>query len=442
MHIQGPRAGLSSITFPDFVEIRKQGTSFESMAAWQGWSVTLRDPDGTPSARASASVSGNFFDILGGRPVLGRFFNAEEDRLGHAPVVVVSYELWWRDFGGRPNIVGETINSDGTPYTIIGVTPQGFVDPVGAVTFRTRPQLWRSRPPAFDETTAAPNWFGFWGIARLTPGMSLDAAQTEVNLIMSRLWPNRRYDLTTLKNETVSGARTTLLVLAGAVVTLLLIACANVANLLLTRAAGRSREIAIRAALGASRGRLIRQLLVESLTLSLAGGMLGVLIAAFASDELVALAGRSLPRVEEIGMDPTAVVFSGVVSVLTAVVFGIAPAIQVTQRRFAESLQEGGRSVSGLRGERLRKTFVVAEMSMAVVLLISAGLLIKSFWKLQNVDAGFDYSSVLTVTAGFPTNRFTADDDAASAIAQVGERLSQLPGITLVGAISDLPLSG
>ena len=444
--VRGAAQARWAVTYPDYADLAAAGPSFASLAVWQGWSVVVDDEEGIPTRRSAASVGWTFFDVLGVRPAAGRFFLPEDGRAGHAPVVVLSHRAWVRDFGGRPDVVGRAYPLDGESYTIVGVAPLGFVDPVAYATWGGDPELWRADPPVFSREAADRGWIGFWVMGRLRDGASAARAQANVDAVIQAAYAGVEEPpsatVVTLLDATVEGVRRTLYVLLGAVALVLLIACANVANLLLSRASVREHEVAVRRALGASRGRLIAQLLTESVLLSLAAGAAGMLVAAAGARVLVAQAGAELPRAWDVAVDWRIAAAAFAAAMLTALLFGLAPALQLT-RDSAATLREGGRGGTGARrGLRMRSLLVVAETALAVVLLVSAGLLLRTFWKLQQIDPGFEAESALALRVGLPEVTFPTPAEQVLALQRVVDEVSATPGVTAAGAITDLPMGG
>jgi putative ABC transport system permease protein len=424
---------------PNFRDWREQSGSFSNMAAYFEFAFNLTGTD-EPERVAGAPASAELFPTLGIKPALGRSFTADEDKPGADNVVVLSHGLWQRRFGSDPNIVGRTIALDGNAVTIIGVMPQGFYFPSKAT------ELWI--PLALNPESTARMSFFLDVIARLKPGVTLEQAQAEMNAISARLaeaYPKSNTgwgaNLVPLHEETVGEVRPMLLLLMGVVGFVLLIACANVINLLLVRAVSRQREIAIRSALGASRLRLVRQLLTESITLSLLGGALGLVIAAWGVDLLFALAPDAIPRAREVGVDTRVLAFTLCVSVLTGIVFGIAPALQTSKLDLTTALKEGGRT--GVEGRhRLRGVLVIAEIAIALVLLIGGGLLVKSYIRLQQVNPGFDARNVLVTEIALPTGKYKDEAQWGAFYEQAIGRISTLPGVEACGATTSIPLRG
>jgi putative ABC transport system permease protein len=439
-------AGINAVSPPGFADYRDKTSSYESMSAVYLGNIAMNfSEQGDPERLDGGRVSANFFDTLRVGPALGRTFVSEEDEPGRNRVVVLSYGLWQRRFGGDPAVVGRDIVLSGQSYVVIGVMPQGFQ-------FDDN-DLWR--PLALARESFAPNQRGseyLKVIARLKPGISIAQAQSEMDTLAANIKDNNPdfypkeggwgVGVTSLHEETVGSIKPTLLILLGAVGFVLLIACANVANLLIARAAARQKEIAIRTALGASRVDLIRQLLTESLLLSLAGGAVGLLLAIWGVRGLVTLGGKSIPRSQEIGIDARVLGFTVMVSVLTAILFGLVPAIRASRCDLQTTLKEGGRgSWSGTK-TRARSLLVIADVALSLVLLIGAGLLIKSFSRIQSVSPGFESKGVLTMQLSLPTFKYREAPQIKSFFETTLEGIRALPGVQSAGAVSDLPLSG
>jgi putative ABC transport system permease protein len=435
--------GRASVSPADFVDYRAQSNSFEEFAASTSVPFPLNlTGAGEPERLVGSVVTTNYFRAFGVQPLLGRTLNAEDEKTAAgAPVVVLSYGLWQRRFGADPNVVGKTVTIDGKGATIVGVAPQSFQYPAGT-------EIWA--PLSFDNPEMKVRRAHFLRpIGLLRQGVSVAQAQAETDVIARRLeeqYPesNKRWslNLVPLQEQVVGNVRTSLWVLLGAVGFVLLIACANVANLMLARATARHKEIAIRTALGASRARVVRQLLTESLLLSLVGGALGVLLAMWSVDVLVSLAQGNVPRAAEIGIDARVLGFTLAVSVLTGAVFGLFPALRASKPDLNEVLKEGGRSSLGVRHNRVRSSLVVAEVALALMLLVGAGLLIRSFVGLQQVNPGFDARGVLTTRISLSRAKYAKPEQGAQFFDQLQQRVAALPGVEAVGTVSELPLSG
>ncbi|HEX8457751.1 MAG TPA: ABC transporter permease [Pyrinomonadaceae bacterium] len=437
----------------NFNDWRQQADLFEGMAALNGWNVVLTGGD-EPQRLTGVKASANLFSLLRVQPMLGRALLPEDERPGASHVVVLSHGLWQRRFGADPSVVGKTLTLDGESYNVVGIMPASatFPQDMGMPAFfdfSVKTDLWT--PYALsDEETRNRGSHHIAVVARMKEGVRLEQAQSQLTNLMRRLeeqYPDDNKDwgaaVLPLHEQVVGKSRRAILILLGAVGFVLLIACANVANLLLARATARRKEIAIRSALGATRGRVVRQLLTESVLLALGGGALGVWLAIWGVDLLVALSPGNLPRPAEIGIDGRVLAYTFLVSLATGVLFGLIPALQISRPDFNESLKEGGRGASGSpRRLRARSLLVVSEVALALVLLISAGLLLKSFISLQKVRPGFAPEGVLTAEIGLPEQKYKDDKSIADFYRQVIARVRQLPGVEAVGAVSQLPLSG
>jgi putative ABC transport system permease protein len=438
----------------DFAEWRRSADAFEDMSALAGgnWNMTGGD---APERVSGARVSTNLLRMLRTRPALGRDFAADEETFGKNRVVILSHGFWQSRFGGDPRILGTQITLDGNSFQIIGVMPKDFSFPRGmgidpALGLDDDIALWTplALPPGEAESRA--NHF-IATVGRLKEGATMQQAQAQLAAVERRLEQSnpaqgKDWNVTigSLHEQVVGKSRRAILLLLGAVAFVLLIACANVANLLLARANARHKEIAIRTALGAARARIVRQLLTESVLLALVGGTLGVLLAMWGVDVLVALGAGNVPRAAEIGIDARVLIFTLTVSLATGLLFGLAPALQSSRPNLNESLKEGNRGggASSPRRQRVRSALVVSEVALALVLLVGAGLLLKSFARLQNVNPGFDYKNVLTATMFLPDARYKDDTSRANFYKQVLERVKNLPGVESVGGVSQLPLGG
>ncbi|MFN2579093.1 MAG: ABC transporter permease [Pyrinomonadaceae bacterium] len=388
-------------------------------------------------------VTGRYFEVFGVKADRGRFLTANDDKLGAPYLVVLSHALWQRQFGGDEQIVGKTIPLSGNSYTIIGVMPSGFVSP------RDNAEAWTA---LHVSNPVAANFRGVHFLrtyGRLASAVTIEQASAEMRLIDQQLaaqYPadnkNRTTVLIPLHQRVVGDSRKILLVLFAAVSLVLLIACANFANLLLARAAERERELVIRTALGAGRWRLIRQLLTESVLISLAGGATAVLLAWWGTGLLVALKPANLPRLQEIRVDLPVLAFTFGLSLLTGVLFGLAPAWTASRRRINQGLKDGGRgATAGGAQQRLRSTFVVVELAIALVLLVGAGLLVKTFWKLRSVEPGFKSDHLLTMRVELPEARYREVEPQTRFRRQVLAGINSLPAVQ-AAMISELPLSG
>ncbi|HEY6186733.1 MAG TPA: ABC transporter permease [Pyrinomonadaceae bacterium] len=429
-----------SVSPGNFLDWQKQNTVFEKLCAIRGFSYNLVDT-GEPERLRGSRVSAGLFEMLGVKPAQGRTFLAEEDQPGRDAVVILSNSLWQRRFGADPNILGRTLTLNASPYTVIGVMPPNFQFPDRETELFT--------PVAFDAKQAEQHGAHYISaIGRLKTGVTIEQAQTEMSAIASRLsqqypdsnagWGVSLFKMQEYESRDIKPA---LLVLLGAVALVLLIACANVANLLLARATARAREIAIRTALGASRWRVIRQLLTESILLALVGGGIGLLLAVWGVDLLLALAPEDLPRVNNGALDARVLGFTILITLLTGIVFGLVPALQSSRPNLNETLKEGGRGTTGGH-HRVRGALVVTEVALALMLLIGAGLLIRSFYRLQQVDPGFNPKNALAVTVSLPAKKYAEEDQQAAFFTQLIEKVSGLPGVVAVGATQSLPIQG
>jgi putative ABC transport system permease protein len=429
------------VTVADFIDWRNQNQVFEQMAAMFAPRMNLTggsEPESVVGLRASASL----FPLLGVRLAAGRAFLPEEDRVGADLVVVISHGLWQQRYEADPNIIGQKIILDNEAYTIIGVTAPNFQ-------FPRRGEVDLYLPTAFSPEQLNNRRRSFLTVlARLKPGITVQQASADMNSIARRLteqYPHtntgKGVRLTPLHQQTVGKARTALLILLGAVGFVLLIACANVANLLLARAAGRQKEMAIRAALGASRWRVVRQLLTESLLLATSGGAAGLLLALWGVELLLSVAPDNLPRAYDIRLDTRVAGFTLLVSLLTGILFGLLPALQASKIDLSVSLKEGGRDAAGLLRRRLRGFLVVGEVALAFVLLVGAGLLIRSFARLTGVDPGLDPRGVLTMDILLPDAKYSGGRGTAF-FQQTLERVRALPGVEAAAVTNSVPLSG
>ena len=399
-----------------------------------------------PLQLQAIKMSPSVFEVIKASPASGRNFSLEENKAGGAQVVILSHSLWERQFASAPDIVGKAIALDGGSYTVIGVMPPRFNFPGGQI------DCYLPRPfePSFVNREAVERGAGFISmIARLNPGVTTQQAQAEVEGIAEGTKIPDNPDATfgmlvrPLPDLVTAGVRPTLFILLGAVAFVLLIACANVANLLLAKAAGRQKEIAVRAALGASRARLIRQFLTESVLLAMMAGALGVLLAKWGVDLLVSAATGNIPRSAEISVDARVLGFTLVIAVLTGVIFGLVPALHASKADLNDALKDASRgSTGGGRRARIRGGLVVAEVALSVVLLIGAGLLIRSFVLLQNVDTGFNSNNLLVATISLPNSRYAQTAQRAAFYTRLCQDLSALPGVVSAGAALRLPLTG
>ena len=447
VRVFGTRASRSSFSRPhsylNFSDMRAQNQAFESLAAYTGASAALSGAD-APEQITGVVSTGDIFRVLRTKPLMGRLLEPGDERPGGSNAVVISHGLWQRRFGGDPQIVGRPIRLDGREREIVGVTPADFhFEFVSDAT-----DFWMPIDPAEGSYKSRGSIF-LEAIGRLKPGASVEQAGADLGVVGSRLeqqYPDSNAGLgvrlASAQEDLVGDLRPTLLVLLGAVGFVLLIACANVANLLLARAAGRYREIAVRSALGAWRGRIVRQLMTESLLLALAGGLLGLLFALWGVKILSAFVPENVPRFGETSLDLRVLGFTLAASVLTGFLFGIAPALQSSKFDLNEALKEGGRGGTDGQGRRrVRSLLIVSEVALSLVLLVGAGLLIKSFVKLRNTDPGFDASNTLTASLSLASVRYDTDEKIADFYRLLVERVRAMPGVESVGAVTPLPLS-
>ncbi|HEU4391583.1 MAG TPA: ABC transporter permease, partial [Blastocatellia bacterium] len=430
-----------SVAPPNYADWRTQNRVFEDVGAMRGSPYNFSG--GAEPERINGSrVTPAFFTILGVNPIHGRTFLGEEDQPGHDRVVVLSYGFWQRNFGSDQGILGNTIRLNGEGYTVVGIMPPDFQIP-------GRSQLWT--PAAFTPEQLQNRGSHFTSVlARLKPRVSLETAQADLSGIATRLaeqYPATNggwgVNVTLLHEEVVGDVRSSLLILLGAVGFVLLIACANVSNLLLTRATARHREIAIRAALGAGRWRIVRQLLTESSLLGLVGGALGLLLALWGSQLISGLPADTLPRAAGINVDMRVVGFTLSLALLTAMLFGIAPALQASRPSLGEALKEGGRSgMAGQGRHRLRSILAGLEVALAVVLSVGATLLVKSLWQLQSVDPGFRPEGLLTATVSLPQSKYGNPQQQVAFYNQALAGLTSVTDVKSAALCTTLPLGG
>ncbi len=429
---------------------REQNTAFEGLAAFTDRSLALTG-DGEPEDVSVQLATPELFGVLGVEPFMGRGLTAEDAQPNAPPVVVLSHGLWQRRYGGDPKVLGKGVTLNGVPVTVVGVMPKDFRWHIRTRSNTGRPaEVWTVLSmPTEGEANTRGRFLSV--VARLKEGAGLEQAQTELRTIAARLAEdsprfNKGWsaDVVPLREQLVGNVRPALLVLLGAVGFVLLIACVNVANLMLSRAAARQKEIALRTALGARRMRIVRQLLTESLLLSLLGSGLGLLVAWWGINALVAISPRDVVNLQGVGLNLTVLGWTLVVSLVTGVVFGIAPALEATRVDLNDALKEGGKGSggTGARSSRLRGALVVVEVALALVLLVSAGLLVKSFARLRGVNAGFNSENVLTMAARLPGGKYSEDEQVVKFFRQATERIRQLPGVRSVGTVNYLPLHG
>jgi putative ABC transport system permease protein len=438
---KNPSQGItdSNISFPDFTDWSQQTDLFASTAAYYTGNSNLGADGAEPERVPRAGVTSGFFNVLGVQPAIGRTFVAEDDQPGTHTVAIISDGLWKRRFGSDPGIVGKQVQISAGPITIIGVMPPGFELP-------EQTQIWMtSGVEAAKENRDNREWSA---IARLNSGVDLKQTQSRISAINAKLanqFPdtNKGWDTTVwvLHERLVREVKPSLLALVGAVGFVLLIACANVANLLLARSAARQKEIAVRAAMGASRGRVVRQMLTESVLLSAIGGIAGLLFSIWLTDVLVSIIPEGAARLDQVGIDYRVLLFAFGVSALTGILFGLAPALQASKLDVSSSLKEGGRMGEGHRRTSARSLLLIGEVALSLILLLGAGLLIKSFLRLQEVRPGFNPRNVVVASIALPGAKYK-DAQRPEFFRQLIERLTSSPWVQAVGGAINLPLRG
>ncbi|HET6176802.1 MAG TPA: ABC transporter permease [Candidatus Sulfotelmatobacter sp.] len=447
LHENKPNFEGGSVSYTNFKDWQKDNRTFSSMAIARNYAYSLTGIGDAEQVTAEF-VTSDFFSVLGVAPLLGRTFAPDEEKVGAGPVALISAGLWQRKFGSAPNILGKYITLDGRDFTIVGVIPASFrlVIP-GFRDSQVYAPAGQWNNPLLLQRGAG---LGFHGVGRLRSGVTIEQARADMDEVtrnLARAFPDAdkgiSAKLVPLKQQMVGHAGRFLMVLLAAVGFVLLIACANVANLLLARSTSRTREFAVRAALGAGRGRVVRQLLTESVLLAFAGGGLGLLLAAWGTRAAIGVLPAALPRAEQIGLDARVLIFTAGISLLAGVLFGLTPALKASQSDLHETLKQGGRGGSGVQ-HRTQDVFVVAEMALAVVLLIAAGLTIRSLMRLWNVDPGFNPHNVLTFGLSLPPSMMHANPDAIrAAFREIDEKLSSVSSISAVSQTwGALPLSG
>ena len=429
----------------DFLDFQRDATTFERMGA-NGWVglATISGGRGDAERAGWVQVTEGFFPTLRVQPAVGRAISAEDDRPGATRVALISDGFWRRRFGADPSIVGQSISFNAMPVTIIGVLPATYrhleINPERAADIFT-PFRW---------DTAQPNRGGHFirGVARLKAGLAIEQARAELEQIAARLerqYPTDNTDQAVrvdyLLDSMVGESRPVVMLLSGAVIVVLLVACANVANLLLARGTGRLRELALRSAIGADRGRLVRQMLTESVALSALGAVGGIAVALVATRALTVLAAAGIPRADQIGMDGAVLTFALAAALITSVIFGLVPAIHLSRQDLNDALKEGGGKQQGASvGRGARELLIAAEVALSIVLLVGAGLMIRSLWQLQDVNPGFNADQVLTMEVSLPLARYE-EGTQMPFYQQLEDRIRALPGVAEVGAIDILPLS-
>ena len=436
------RLGATALSVPDFTDLRVQSTAFNGLAAWYESTANLSG-SGEPERLASARVSDNFFDVLGVRPTTGRTFAAGDDRFGQPIRAVLSEEFVRRRYGGEKQVVGRTIRLDGKPVEVIGTVS-------GARAFPADVDLWmptQFEPADFADGSRGARWLRVLG--RLKPGVSPDQANDDVARVASLIATrdprhNTGYSAFTrdFQESIVGDYRRPLFVLLGAVGLVMLVVCANVAGLMVARTAARETEIAVRAAIGAGRGRIVRQLVTEALVLALAGGLLGFALGVIGTSLLVRFAPTDIPRLGDVGIDGVVFAFSFGLALVTGVAFGLVPALQASRHDVRSRLQAESRGAAGRFGSvRVRRALVVTELAVAIVLLVCAGLLLRSFAKLQNVDPGFRAAGLMAFTVTLPQTRYERLQEQRQFLTRAEEGLRAIPGVDRVAASFGLPLT-
>jgi putative ABC transport system permease protein len=438
---KSPQFEQMSVSYPNFLDWQRESRTFERMAVYRHQQFNITG-NAEPERVRGRLVSADFLSTLGVQPAMGRDLRAEDDRAGAGPVVLLSHGFWQRRMGGDPDILGKPLTINGKDYTVVGVLPSSFkfYDPVDIlVPIGVQEEL------AFKVRDFHP---GLRAIGRLRKGAQLNEARDELRAIAAALeqqYPasntNQSVTLNSMHDDLVQEIRPVLLLLLGAVGLVLLIACANVANLMMARAAARQKEMAIRTAMGASRWRIVRQLLTESMLLSLIGGGLGLLVAMWGTDALVAAIPDSIPRADEIGLDARVMLFTFLISALTGCLFGLIPALQVSKPDLNESLKEGGRGPATMR-QGVRSVLVIAEVALALVLLVGAGLLIRSLFAVRNVAPGVDPHNVITMQIPLSSATYNEATKVRSFFDHMLERLHATPGVEAVAITGDMPFVG
>lgn len=433
----GPEVSNRWVSYPNFVDWRQRNQVFESMSTFRGWSANLTGTDQPENVNARM-ITADYFKVMRATPLLGRDFTDADDQPGAAPVTIISYGFWQKHFGDDPNVVGKQITLDDKGYTVIGVMPESFAH-------QGPPPLWLLMGPM--------NWkerdvrTGGSVIARLKPGVTIDETRADMHRVAQQLFQehpvtNAGADTVTvvsLQDSITQNVGTALKVLFGAVALVLLIACANVANLLLARAATRRKEFALRAALGASRWRIIRQLLIESLLLSLTGGVIGLLFSSWAMALLQKVAHETVPRMGNIEIDGRVLVFNLGASLLTGILFGLAPALRFSKTDLQETLKDSASTTTDGQGKKLRSALVVSEVAVSVALLVGAGLMVKSLLVLLKSDNGFDPNGVLTMELKVSRGRYGDREELSRLLHQVLDSVQAQPGVEKATISANLP---
>jgi putative ABC transport system permease protein len=437
MNESGPEIANRWVSHANFIDWRERNQVFESMSTFRGWYMNITGGD-EPENINARMVTSDYFKVMRATPFLGRDFTPEDDKPGAAPVTLISYATWQKRFAADPNVVGKSITLDDKAYTVIGVLPESFVH-------QGPPPVWVLMGP-FDWKGRDVRTGGNV-IARLKPGVTIDQARLDMNRIAQNLRQEYPIDnagadtvnVLSLQDSITGDVSTALKILFGAVGLVLLIACANVANLLLARATGRRKEFAVRAALGASRLRIIRQMLVESLVLAIAGGALGLILATWTTSVLSRVAHETVPRMSGVQLNGKVLVFSFIVSVLTGILFGVLPALRASKTDLQDTLKDSSATTTDAKGKRLRGTLVVAEVAFSVALLVGAGLLVKSMFVLLKTDYHFDPDGVLTMELKVSRGRYKKQGELSRLLHQVLDNVKGVPGVESANLSATLP---
>src|SRR5436309_1542611 len=451
---QKSQTDLNSLSYPDFFDFRDQNRTLASSAVYRDRSFALTGAEGATSARG-AKVSAEFFDVLGIKPKMGRAFVRDDEQGGGGPggfKVIISDEFWKKHFGADPNVIGYTVTLDRRPHTVIGVMPPGFQFPIqnDPINFYVSIAEDAANPDGSQAQTKQRGNHSLQAVARLKPGATIAQANSDLSTIaeaLAKQYPdsNTHFGVLAkpLREDMIGDVRTALYILFGAVVCVLLIANANVANLLLARASARGKEIALRAAMGASRFRIIRQLLTESVLLAGLGGLFGLLLAQWGTEALIKTVPQNIPRISNIQLDASVLIFTLLVSLITGVVFGLVPAWQASHVDLNSSIKSGSRTGSAGEGKgRVRNGLIMAEVALALVLLISAGLLIQSFARLGRVQPGVRTERLLTARISLPDVAYPKNENVIAFYDQFLTRIRAIPGVESASTIVPLPLSG
>jgi putative ABC transport system permease protein len=437
--------GRGSFSIPDVLDIQQSSKTLAHVGIYQQ-SGTIVTEGGDPERVLGAAVNADYFPTLGVKPILGRTFTSDEDKPGAQAVILISEGLWQRRYGGDPNIIGREIDLGGKS-TVIGILPAGFEFPISDDTQDYWEPIFAAAWMTEGTRQERANRF-VSAIGRLKSGATIDQAKADLDLLSRQVEQqspqsntNVIFNVVSMHEDVTKDYRTALFVMLGAVGLVLLIACANVANLLLARAAARQKEVAIRMALGASRKRIVSQLLTESLLLSFAGGVLGLLLATWGMDLLIAYGPADVPRLRDVSLDRYVLFFTLFISLLTAVLFGLAPSLQASRPDPGNTLKQDGRGLTHGGRNRMRSALIVTEVALSLMLLVGAGLLINSFWRLVRTDAGFDSRGVLAVDIPLSRTKYLTPEQRAAVFEELIGRMKTLPGVRDVSVVSNVPLT-